>query len=67
MSQRELSLIGVFVASALSVTCVNASVLETTDVQFGGYIKVDAMLRDYSNSAPSSVSTSRQFYVSANV
>ncbi|WP_227006646.1 DcaP family trimeric outer membrane transporter [Shewanella donghaensis] len=58
-----LSLIGVLVASALSVTGANASVIENTDVHFGGYIKVDTMFSDYSNGAPDSGSISRQFYV----
>ncbi|MEZ9539425.1 DcaP family trimeric outer membrane transporter [Shewanella sp. 10N.286.51.B8] len=58
-----LSLIGVLVASALSVTGANASVIENTDVHFGGYIKVDTMFSDYSNGAPGSGSISRQFYV----
>ncbi|MCL1051371.1 DcaP family trimeric outer membrane transporter [Shewanella abyssi] len=59
----RLSIIGILVVSALSVPCVNASVLESTEVQFGGYIKVDAMLSDYSNGAPGSGAISRQFYV----
>ncbi|MFT5789897.1 MAG: hypothetical protein ACI8SJ_002018 [Shewanella sp.] len=56
-------LIGVLVASAISATCANAAVIENTEVLFGGYIKVDAMLSDYSNGAPGSGSISRQFYV----
>ncbi|MCL1059263.1 DcaP family trimeric outer membrane transporter [Shewanella gelidimarina] len=62
-NKRGLSLIGLFVASALSATCANAAVLDNTDMQFGGYIKVDAMLSDYSNGAPGSGHISRQFYV----
>ncbi|PKG58200.1 porin [Shewanella sp. Choline-02u-19] len=58
-----MSLIGIFVASAFSATCVNAAVLDNTDMQFGGYVKVDAMLSDYSNGAPGSGAISRQFYV----
>ncbi|WP_219621770.1 MULTISPECIES: DcaP family trimeric outer membrane transporter [unclassified Shewanella] len=62
-NKRGLSLIGIFVASAFSATCVNAAVLDNTDMQFGGYVKVDAMLSDYSNGAPGSGAISRQFYV----
>ncbi|MDO6776901.1 DcaP family trimeric outer membrane transporter [Shewanella sp. 3_MG-2023] len=58
-----LNLIGVLIGSALSVTGANAAVIENTDVQFGGYIKVDTMFSDYSHGAPDSGSISRQFYV----
>ncbi len=60
---KGLSLIGLVVASALAATNVSASVIDDTDVNFGGYIKVDTMFSDYNNGAPDSGSISRQFYV----
>ncbi len=63
LKKKQLSVIGVMVASALSAASVNASVLDDSDMQFGGYIKVDTMFSNYSNGAPDSGHISRQFYV----
>ncbi len=63
---KQARLTGVCAATLLALGglgTAQASVLEKTDVQFGGYLKADIMFSDYSNGAPDSNNVSRQFYV----
>ncbi|NKF48983.1 porin [Shewanella sp. WXL01] len=50
---------------ALSILAALSSSAQADDVEFkfGGYVKTDVMVSDYSNGAPSSGHISRQFYV----
>ena len=63
MNNKKFSTTAASVFAVLFGASAHAGVLETTDVKYGGYVKLDAMWSDFSAGTISGSSIGRDFYV----
>ncbi|WP_372770887.1 DcaP family trimeric outer membrane transporter [Pseudoalteromonas sp.] len=63
MKNNNLTITTLSVLAVLVGTSAQAGVLESTDVKYGGYIKLDAMWSDWSAGTVGGTSIGRDFYV----
>lgn len=63
MKNNKLTTTALSVLAVLFGTSAQAGVLESTDVKYGGYVKLDAMWSDWSAGTVGGTSIGRDFYV----
>lgn len=63
MKTTTVTLGSIFLISTFAASLANASVLENTDINLSGYIKIDAMWTDFGDGTRPASDLSRDFYI----